>query len=95
MNEYPNPCDICTVRNCTTKCLRWRTRYLFRQKQINAYAKKNGIMPDAPVYKDGQNPCEGCKWAETCDSICVARAQYWDDCMRKIREVAEHGDTVA
>ena len=41
---YPNPCDTCTRKQCQgTNCTEWRTRYLYRQKQINAYAKKLGL----------------------------------------------------
>lgn len=41
---YPSPCDRCTRGFCRDKkCEAWKTRYLYRQKQINAYAKKCGI----------------------------------------------------
>ena len=46
MREYPSPCDKCKhndgCRNYMT-CQRWLTRYRYRQKQINAYAKK--VLP--------------------------------------------------
>lgn len=84
--SYPDPCIGCTISKCSNMCQKWRTRYLYRQKQINAYARKSGIVPDAPVYELGKNPCCGCRWEETCDSICVARARYWDDRMRILRK---------
>ena len=40
---YPSPCDTCKEANCKgVHCDRWRIRYLYRQKQINGYAKKIG-----------------------------------------------------
>lgn len=47
MPNYPNPCDKCErSENCTRykDCQPWKARYLYRQKQINAYAKKH--LPD-------------------------------------------------
>ncbi len=46
MREYPNPCDKCEKKdNCKhfKNCNAWLTRYRYRQKQINAYAKK--VLP--------------------------------------------------
>lgn len=41
---YPSPCETCTANYCRgTDCEKWRIRYLYRQKQINAYAKKLGL----------------------------------------------------
>lgn len=52
MREYPSPCDSCT-QTCTGKsCDRWRIRYLYRQKQINAYARKYGIKPTTQEPED-------------------------------------------
>ena len=84
--SYPDPCISCTRTACPKNCGAWKQRYLYRQKQINAYARKSGIVPDAPAYEPGKNPCRGCRWEETCDSICVARAKYWDDCLEKVRK---------
>lgn len=42
--SYPSPCIKCTKATCQEKnCDAWRIRYLYRQKQINAYAKKCGL----------------------------------------------------
>lgn len=47
MKNYPNPCDKCprgNKNNCDYQnCKPWVTRYLYRQKQINAYAEK--VLP--------------------------------------------------
>ena len=44
MPDYPSPCLSCSVTNqdlCNGKaCDRWLRRYHYRQKQINAWAKK-------------------------------------------------------
>ncbi len=45
--DYPMPCDKCeknTHERCNYRtCSPWLTRYFYRQKQINAYAKK--VLP--------------------------------------------------
>ena len=47
MREYPSPCINCPkegTKACRFKaCSQWITRYRYRQKQINAYAKK--VLP--------------------------------------------------
>ena len=46
-NRYPSPCEKCALdeNGCNyKKCNAWVTRYLYRQKQINAYAKR--VLPD-------------------------------------------------
>ena len=47
MGDYPNPCDECPndgKTSCFYKtCVSWRTRYLYKQEQINAYAEK--VLP--------------------------------------------------
>lgn len=48
---YPSPCERCTREHCREKnCLAWKIRYLYRQKQINAFAKKCGLT----VGKEGE-----------------------------------------
>lgn len=45
MANYPSPCKKCKKKSCNyTTCQPWLTRYRYRQKQINAYAKK--VLPD-------------------------------------------------
>jgi hypothetical protein len=54
---YPSPCDNCPhdgKNSCKYKhCQPWLTRYRYKQKQINAYAKK--VLPAyyASIGKDG------------------------------------------
>ena len=47
MRAYPSPCDKCPkdgTNKCHYKeCQPWLTRYRYKQKQINAYAKK--VLP--------------------------------------------------
>ena len=88
MDNYPNPCDTCgkDKSGCTHHCEAWRIRYLFRQNQINAYAKHHGIVPGAPDYTKGKNPCEECARSESCCTVCRARADYWDERMALVRK---------
>ena len=86
MKEYQNPCGSCTREKCVRHCAAWDEQYLYRQKLINAYARKYGIAPDGLNYELGQNPCDGCRWNEECDSICQARARYWDEGMEQLRK---------
>ena len=47
--SYPDPCLTCEKNNACDSCGRyrhcekWKTRYRYRQRQINAYAKK--VLP--------------------------------------------------
>ena len=45
--NYPKPCEECTYKDgCThyMKCQPWLEQYLYRQEQINAYARK--VLPE-------------------------------------------------
>lgn len=55
-SSYPSPCETCIRTKCLgTDCEPWRIRYLYRQKQINAYAKKLGLtIPNERRGKDGK-----------------------------------------
>ena len=87
MADYPNPCDTCPrEKECTHWCSLWQTRYLYRQNQMNAYARINGIVPGAPEYEAGVNPCDSCARSESCIAICKARARYWDERMALVRK---------
>lgn len=86
MNNYPSPCDTCTKERCPKVCTPWRIRYMHRQNQINAYARQNGIVPGAPEYTAGKNPCDCCARSENCSAICRARAKYWDERMKLVRK---------
>ena len=46
--NYPDPCLTCEHNNCGScsryiKCQKWLTRYRYRQRQINAFAKR--VLP--------------------------------------------------
>ena len=70
MANYPSPCDKCKNNknnNCTSfrSCQKWLKRYRYRQKQINAYAKKvlPGMCETAAKGKEtakDQSPCLTC-----------------------------------
>lgn len=52
--NYPDPCLTCKYDNggsCNryNKCHKWLIRYMYRQKQINAYAKK--VLPAYYAHK--------------------------------------------
>lgn len=98
---YPSPCDSCPRCFATNGCDAWRIRYRYRQRQINAYARK--ICQPQPVEVKAfcyahpdevrrylqHSPCEGCKVNKICDTPCAAYLQWWDAWMgwfrRKIR----------
>lgn len=86
MRNCPNPCDTCTRDKCPKNCASWKTRYLYRQRQINEHARVNGVVPGAPEYREGVDPCESCARGETCSQICKARARYWDERMALVRK---------
>ena len=90
-DSYPNPCDICTVPKGSCPgidCSRWRTRYLYRQKQINAYAKRMyGTLvkkEDAFCYEHPDivrdwlkhDPCEQCRCRSFCKGDCEVRTVW-------------------
>ena len=97
--HYPDPCVGCTQR-CNSGgigCEKWRIRYLYRQKQINSYARKmlqpEVVMIDTFCYlhptelrhRLQRSPCEGCKLNNICDYPCDARLKWWDVQMGEIR----------
>lgn len=63
MANYPSPCKKCKKKSCNYRtCQPWLTRYRYRQKQINAYAKK--VLPDYyerqhQQTKEDMQPCGG------------------------------------
>ena len=58
MRDYPSPCEKCHkdgTKLCNYRqCRPWLTRYFYKQKQINAYAKK--VLPAyyASIGKGGE-----------------------------------------
>lgn len=59
MSKYPNPCEKCpkdgTSKCNYTSCKPWMTSYLYRQKQINAYAEK--VLPAYYAAKEQGTQC--------------------------------------
>lgn len=98
-NRYPSPCDKCE-KNCGVGCLDWKIRYLYRQKQINAYARKvlqpKPHNPNKFTYEhpdrvrcfltDG--PCKGCSLEKNCDTPCGAYLRWYDARMELARKKA-------
>ena len=89
--RYPDPCVRCDRKNCPREgmCDRWKTRYLYRQKAINDFAKKYQIQPTDNEPK--VNPCERCSVHDNCHHICQARAKWWDIQMEKLRKELGYG----
>ena len=89
-DKYPSPCISCDRKYCDTDgmCNRWKTRYFYRQKAINGFAKKHQIKP--VTNSTEKNPCDLCSASDYCHSICPARAKWWDIQMEKLRK--EIGD---
>lgn len=99
--SYPSPCEKCDRNPCNINgnkgCTAWRIRYLYRQKQINAYAWKacrpiiikSGKFcyrhPDEQRRYLRHSPCEGCKINHICDTPCAAYLQWWDQRMAWVR----------
>lgn len=95
---YPSPCEKCNrdEYGCAG-CEAWRTQYLRRQKQINAYARKicqpKVVISAKFCYQHPDDvrrylqhsPCEGCKSNEICDCPCAAYLQWWDARMGHFR----------
>ena len=89
-DTYPDPCLVCdnTCRGCG--CTKWRIRYLYRQKQINEYAKKIlrkkapktiGFAyshPDHVAKWLSVSPCNGCKAEHICDTPCEEYLRWYN-----------------
>lgn len=97
--KYPNPCDTCNHCVKPTGCDKWKTRYRYRQKQINAFAKMQGrpkIKKDDSKFRYEHpdiirrylkhGPCEGCKIKDDCDTPCSAYWSWWDARIEWLRE---------
>ena len=104
---YPSPCDSCTApeANCAGKdCERWRIRYLYRQKQINAYAWRlmDQIPPERDVFVyESQSivekylrngPCADCMCREWCKQPC-SRKKAWMEARERVAKKKRRDDT--
>ena len=100
-NNYPSPCEKCDKTYRCQGCDDWKIRYLYRQKQINAYAenrRKPKPIPDNKFRYEHpdlvrmymkKSPCDGCKLEKDCDIPCAAYIHWYDSRMRFIR--GRHG----
>lgn len=107
MPEYPSPCDSCLRDNkdsCNGKaCDRWLRRYHYRQKQINAWAKRLCgqygqrhiwlthwvyMHPDEYRRYLVSNPCDGCLCSSWCDDPCPKYLTHFADKMEYLRKRA-------
>ena len=82
--NYPSPCDKCEKCTSPQGCEAWLIRYRYRQKQINACARKLFEQPSPPppvkyfTYSHPDDvrrflrthPCKGCPLEPTCDTPC-------------------------
>lgn len=89
--KYPSPCISCERKRCDKEgmCRLWRTRYLYRQKAINGFARKYQIQPTQNGPE--KDPCERCGINDSCHWICNARARWWDIQMEKLRKELGYG----
>ena len=89
-DRYPDPCIRCNRASYDKGCMcdRWKTRYLYRQKAINGFAKKYQIKP---THGPEKNPCERCSINDHCHEICKARVKWWDVQMEKLRKELDYG----
>lgn len=101
MKEYPNPCDTCVEAETCVRgngCEKWRIRYLYRQKQINAHANAQASRiptvqktfayehPDLIREYIAYGPCKGCRAEAVCDTPCLAYLRWWDARMEIARK---------
>ena len=99
--KYPNPCDTCEkAGTCALGygCAEWQTRYLYRQKQINAHANAQATRtptvqktfayehPDLIRRYIADGPCKGCRAEQVCDTPCPAYLRWWDARMEIARK---------
>lgn len=90
MDKYPSPCDKCE-KVCTRGygCEDWKIRYRYRQKQINAMARrlvrpeKNRKFfqyshPDDVREFLQRGPCVDCKAEQLCNIPCGSYWKWWD-----------------
>lgn len=105
--NYPDPCIACkrVGQKCTyQKCTAWKTRYIYRQKQINAFARRPVRLaavdgrrvfryehPDIIREYLAHGPCRHCKAAEVCGTPCPAYWSWWDARMEWMRGLIQKG----
>ena len=105
-NNYPSPCiacppekkELCDKRSGYSRCNLWLTRYRYKQKQINEYARRMKIPdfrlatpftyddPDVTKRFLQHGPCASCELDPDCNKPCGARLLWWDLCMLQLRK---------
>lgn len=100
--NYPNPCDSCKKECVPGGCSKWKTRYRYRQKQINGYfhklLKRVGPVREKFLYEHPDEirrylengPCKGCNAEEVCDTPCPAYLRWWDSRMEWMKRIYAH-----
>ena len=97
--DYPSPCDTCRQsKDCSHPCDKWKIRYRYRQKQINAYAKGVRVKsrhlpgnkfcyshPDDVRRWLKESPCTGCHANAFCDTACPVYLRWYDARMQIAR----------
>ena len=102
-STYPSPCVGCehNINDSCKKymhCDRWLTRYRYRQRQINAVARKL-LIPKFQIthefvydnYDETKDflengPCKKCPLEPSCDFLCKSRLIWWDLRMKLLRK---------
>ena len=97
--NYPSPCEKCHREGKCGGCNDWKIRYRYRQKQINAFAKKSYEVKVRPLPKNKfcynhpdhvkrwlrESPCTGCHAETVCDVACPAYLRWYDARMQIAR----------
>ena len=96
--NYPSPCDTCDKNYGCTGCEKWEIRYRYRQKKINAYARK--ICEEARKLPENKfcyshpddvrrwlmdSPCTGCNANAFCSRPCNTYLRWYDARMQIAR----------
>ena len=86
--SYPDPCEACEREKRCNGCEPWRIRYLYRQKQINAYAKKRKeeylstrfvyLHPNEVYRFLRECPCGKCGKEPDCDIPCSKYLRWYN-----------------
>lgn len=97
-NVYPNPCETCELEpTCRMGygCQAWQIRYKYRQKQVNAYAKKarQEYFSSRFVYQHPDEvrrylrewPCGKCDKEPECDIPCTQYLNWYDARMQALK----------
>ena len=96
--SYPDPCEKCDkADSCTLGygCVDWQIRYRYRQKQVNAYAKKarQKYFATRFVYQHPDDtrrylrewPCGKCDKEQECDIPCTKYLNWYDVRMQALK----------